>query len=78
MNWYVGNVGGVTDGPFKSRQLAEGKAGEICAGEQPVVTRLAAGFYTVQTFDDEQSLVRELAVFTKAGALRQGFRDHEF
>lgn len=78
MNWYVGNVGGITDGPFKSRQLAQRKAAEGCVGEQPVITRVTAGFYTVQTFDDEQSLVNEMAVFTQAAAVRQGFRPDEF
>jgi len=78
MNWFVGNVGGVTDGPYKSRQIAQREAASVCKGGDLQAVRVAAGFYTVQTFDKHSSLVNEMAFFTEAGALRQGFKPSDF
>ena len=87
MNWFVGNVGGITDGPFISKQSAEKVAAGHC-GAGPFsdpdktgkleVTKLNAGFYTLQSYDKELSLQYEVCIFTKNGGIAQGFKPAEF
>ena len=78
MNWFVGNVGGITDGPFISKQSAQKVAAGLCGSGKLEVTKLNAGFYTLQSYDKELSLRHEVCIFTKNGGIAQGFKPAEF